>query len=98
MTHYEEDERVDGQPHLFAGLAWKYASAIRKERTTGLLDGWPTFPVESERPMAVARCGDFGYLSRTEWLWKTAYCFHKEGSRTAEEFVTHYLRMFWKAK
>lgn len=33
-----------------------------------------------------------------ERLWKAAYCFHAEGSRAAEEFVAHRLRMLLQGR
>jgi hypothetical protein len=99
MTHYEEDERVDGQPHLFAGLAWEVCQRDPQgeKPLVCLMDGQRSLWNLKDQWLSRA-VGILDIFHATEWLWKTAYCFHKEGSRTAEEFVTHYLRMFLEGK
>lgn len=99
MTQYHGKERWDGQPRLFAGLAWEAYSRDPEKRKTMvcLMDGQRSlWNVKQEwLPRAV---GILDIFHATEWLWKAAYCFHKQGSRQAEELVTHYLRMLLEGK
>ena len=99
MTHYEEDERVDGQPQLFTGLAWEICrrDPQGEKPLVCLMDGQRSLWNLKDQWLSRA-VGILDVFHATEWLWKAAYCFHKEGSRTAEEFVTHYLRMFLEGK
>jgi hypothetical protein len=99
MTYYRDDERIDGQPLLFASLAMQcYHRDPNKEKLLvclmdgqrslwGLKDSWLKRAV-----------GILDIFHAMEWLWKAAYCFYSEGSRQAEEFVTKYLRMFLEGK
>lgn len=99
MTTYRADEVHEGQPRLFAGIAWE---AAQRDPSLGqtvvcLMDGQRSLWAMKEQwlPRAVPVLDIFHVMER---LWKAAYCFHREGSRDAEEFVTHYLRMLLDGK
>lgn len=99
LTRYREGERWDGQPRLFSGLALE-ADRRDPEGTKPLvclMDGQRSLWNMKKQwlPRAV---GILDIFHVTEWLWKAAYCFHREGSREAEALVTHYLRMFLEGK
>lgn len=95
MTHYRDDDRVDGQSLLFANLAMQcYDRDPNQEKPfVCLIDGqrslWGLKDYWLKRAVGI-----LDIFHAMEWLWKAAYCFYSEGSRKAEEFVTDYLRRF----
>ena len=99
MTRYEDDERLEGQPQLFAGLAWEVSQRDPRadKPLVVLMDGQRSLWNAKDHWLSRA-VGILDIFHAAEWLWKSAYCFHKEGSRAAEQFVTHYLRMFLEGK
>ncbi len=54
------------------------------------------------RPSFEGACCDFvivlDLIHAIEYLWKAAYCFHKEGSREAEEWVNRHVRMILEGR
>lgn len=99
MTRYEEDERLEGQPQLFSGLAWEacHRNPHGDKPLVCLMDGQRSLWNMKDLWLSNA-VGILDIFHAAEWIWKAAYCFHKEGSRDAEEFVTHYLRMLLHGK
>lgn len=99
MTCYRGDERVDGQPKLFAKLAQEIRCRGQNVKAVVcLMDGQRSLWGLKNRLMGEIVIGILDIYHVTEWLWKAAYCFHPESSRSAEEFVTHYLRMLLEGK
>jgi hypothetical protein len=93
MTEVREGETINGRGCLFAKLAdtvWLRNHGGRKAMVC-LLDGeralWDMY--RQYFPEAVGILDIFHVLEK---LWLAAYCFHAEGSRAAEDFVTERLR------
>jgi len=99
MTTYHENEVHEGQPRLFAGLAQELAQRdpAHEQTVVCLMDGQRSLWGMQEEWLAraVPVLDIYHVLER---LWKAAYCFHQDGSRDAEDFVTHYLRMLLDGK
>ena len=99
MTRYHEGDRWDGQSRLFIALAHESQrrDPDRKLQTICLMDGQRSLWRKRNEWLRSA-VGILDIFHATEKLWKAAYCFHPQGSRKAEDFVTHYLRMFLEGK
>jgi hypothetical protein len=93
MTRFREEEVLDGQACCFARLAWMALARHGEGKTlVCLLDGQRSLWDLKESWFGRA-VGILDLLHVTERLWKTAHCLHAEGSRGAEDFVDHHLRM-----
>lgn len=99
MTNYVEGSRCDGKPRLFQGLAREAAARDpqAKKPLVCLMDGQRDLWLRKREWLGRA-IEILDIFHAIEYLWKAAYCFHGEGSRAAEEFVTHYLRMLLEGK
>jgi len=98
MTHFHEDEVVNGQEQCFAGLAWSAIQRAGKEKTlVCLMDGQTSLwnLKESWFPRAVGVLDIFHVLER---LWQVAHAFHGEGSQSASWQVTEHLRLLLEGK
>jgi hypothetical protein len=99
LTDYVDGERRDGQPALFSELAEqvRHRDPQRKKPLICLMDGQRSLWGMQREWLPRATCiVDIFHV--TEYLWNAAYCFHREGSRDAEEMVNHYLRMILEGK
>ena len=100
MTCYDDEgERQDGQPTLFEKLA---SEAIERNELglktlVCLMDGQRSLWNMQQQwfPEAVCIVDIFHVMEK---LWEIAYCFHKQGSRDAENYVTHLLEMLLTGK
>jgi hypothetical protein len=94
MTQVLEGDTINGKEMLFASLANEAGERDRggRKRLVCLLDGekalWEWY--REYLPEAVGILDLFHVLEK---LWLAAYCFHAEGSKAAEVFVTERLRM-----
>lgn len=99
LTNYYDGERRDGQPFLFANLA----AQVKQRNPSGtkplvcLMDGQRSLWHMQRKWLPRATCivDIFHVMER---IWNAAYCFHKEGSRDAENMVIHYLKMILEGK
>ena len=99
MTHYREEERLDGQPALFAELAAEINKRDpgQQKPLVCIMDGQLSlWRLQAEMFPRATCIVDIFHV--TEKLWAIAYCFHKQGSRAAEDLVTHYLKMLLEGK
>jgi len=99
LTNYQEGRRQDGQPSLFANLAAQVAQRDPQgsKPLVCLMDGQRSLWQMQRRWLARAVC-ILDIFHVIERLWQAAYCFHREGSRAAEEMVNHYLKMILEGK
>jgi hypothetical protein len=93
MTQVLEGDTINGKEMLFVSLANEASERDRgRKPLVCLLDGekalWEWY--REYLPEAVGILDLFHVLER---LWLAAYCFHAEGSKAAEAFVTERLRM-----
>jgi hypothetical protein len=99
MTRVAEGEPCNGRVALFAHLAAerRRRDPSEQKRTVCLFDGEPALGDEWLEWLGdtVGIRDIFHVLER---LWDAAYCFHAEGSREAEAFVTARLRMLLAGK
>jgi hypothetical protein len=99
LTQVLEGETINGKEMLFASLANEAGERDRGGRkpTVCLLDGekalWEWY--REYLPDAVGILDLFHVLEK---LWLAAYCFHAEGSKAAEAFVSERLRMLLEGK
>jgi hypothetical protein len=99
MTRLVAGEACNGRVALFAHLA---AERQRRDpsgqkRTVCLFDGEPALWDEWLEWLGDT-IGILDIFHVLERLWDAAYCFHAEGSREAEAFVTARLRMLLQGK
>lgn len=99
MTDHREGEIGEAQPRLFAGLAWEiYGRDPERSRPiVCLMDGQRSLWNVKEQWLRSAT-GILDIFHVMERLWKAAYCFHRESSQEAEQFVTHNLQMLLEGK
>ena len=99
MTRVLEGESCSGRQRLFAEMAIAVHQRDLKRNKTlvCLMDGEAAlWEVAGEwLPRAVGVLDLFHVLER---LWQVAHVFHREGSRQAEQFVTHHLRLLLEGK
>lgn len=99
MTDHREDESWEAQPRLFAGLAWEVyrRNSGHNRPVVCLMDGQRSLWSMKEQWLRRAT-GVLDIFHVMERLWKAAYCFHRESSPEAEQFVTHHLQMLLEGK
>lgn len=99
MTDYHKQKHLHGQPRIFAGLAWEvyHRDPDHKHPIVCLMDGQHSLWTMKDQWLRGAT-GILDIFHVMERLWQAAYCFHKAGSRQAEDFVTHYLQMLLEGK
>jgi hypothetical protein len=99
MTRTKEGNACTGRERVFVEAAIDLANRDPngKKPLVCLLDGEPGLWEMREKWMSRA-VGILDLFHVLEWLWRAAYCFHREQSPAAEEFVTHRLRMLLEGK
>jgi hypothetical protein len=99
MTRLVEGEPCNGRVALFAHLAAERQrrDPSEQKRTVCLFDGEPALWDEWLEWLGDT-VGILDLFHVLERLWDAAYCFHAEGSREAEGFVTARLRMLLEGK
>jgi hypothetical protein len=99
MTRVVEGEPCNGRVALFAHLAAERQrrDPPEQKRTVCLFDGEPALWDEWLEWLGDT-IGILDIFHVLERLWDAAYCFHAEGSREAEAFVTARLRMLLEGK
>ena len=99
MTRVLEGESCTGRERLFVemAIACHQRDSTRKKTLVCLMDGEAAlWEVQREwLPRAVGVLDLFHVLER---LWQVAHVFHREGSREAEQFVAHHLRLLLEGK
>ena len=99
MTRVSQDASCTGRERLFVemAIAAHQRDPTRNKTLVCLMDGEAAlWGVQHEwLPRAVGVLDLFHVLER---LWQAAHVFHREGSRQAEEFVTHHLRLLLEGK
>jgi hypothetical protein len=99
LTNYEDGERREGQPAVFASLAAQVEQRDpeRKKPLVCLMDGQRSLWNMQRKYLPRATCivDIFHVIER---VWSIAYLFHKEGSLVAEQMVNHYLKMMLEGK
>jgi hypothetical protein len=99
MTRVLEGESCTGRQRLFVemAIAAHERDPTHKKTLICLMDGEAAlWEVQGEwLPRAVGVLDLFHVLER---LWQAAHVFHREGSRQAEQFVTHHLRLLLEGK
>jgi hypothetical protein len=99
MTDYVEGERVNGQDKIFEEVASQIRARDPDSRKTliCLMDGqsslWERQAIHLPDAIPIL---DIFHVS--EKLWDAAYCFHKQNSAEADEFVEHYFRLLLNGK
>ena len=99
MTRVLEGEACNGRVALFARLAEerRRRDPSGDKPTVCLFDGEPALWGEWLEQLGDT-VGVLDIFHVLERLWDAAYCFHAEGSRQAEAFVTARLRMLLEGK
>jgi hypothetical protein len=99
MTRVVEGEPCNGRVALFAHLAAerRRRDPPEQKRTVCLFDGEPALWDEWLEWLGDT-VGILDIFHVLERLWDAAYCFHAEGSREAEAFVTARLRMLLEGR
>jgi hypothetical protein len=99
MTRVVEGEPCNGRVALFAHLAAERQrrDPSEQKRTVCLFDGEPALWDEWLEWLGDT-IGILDIFHVLERLWDAAYCFHAEGSREAEAFVTARLGMLFEGK
>lgn len=99
MTDYVEGERVNGQDKIFEEVASQVRLRDPDSRKTliCLMDGqcslWERQAIYLPDAVPIL---DIFHVS--EKLWDAAYCFHKQSSVEADEFVEYYFRLLLEGK
>lgn len=93
LTHEVDGKEVNGKEVIFDWLANEVQQRDPNERRTvvAIMDGETKLRELQELKIRRA-IGILDIWHVTEYLWKLAYCFHREGSDEAEAFVEIYLR------
>jgi hypothetical protein len=99
MTRVVEGEPCKGRVALFAHLAAqrRRRDPAARKRTVCLFDGEPAL-WDAWLEWLGDTVGILDVFHVLERVWGAAYCFHAEGSREAEAFVTARLRMLLEGK
>jgi hypothetical protein len=99
MTRTKEGDACTGRERVFVEAAVDLANRDPngKKPLVCLLDGEPGLWEMREKWMRRA-VGVLDLFHVLEWLWDAAYCFHREQSPEAEQFVTDRLRMLLEGK
>jgi hypothetical protein len=93
LTREVDGQEVNGKEVIFDWLASEVQERDPSERRTvvAIMDGETKLRELQELKIRRA-IGILDIWHVTEYLWKLAYCFHREGSDEAEAFVEIYLR------
>ena len=99
MTDYIEGERINGQDKVFQEVASQILSRDPESQKTliCLMDGqnslWDRQVLYLPNAIPIL---DIFHVS--EKLWEAAYCFHKQCSPEADQFVEHYLQLLLEGR
>lgn len=99
LTREVEGQEVNAKDVVFDWLAAELQERDPYEQRTvvAVMDG--ETKLRDLQELKVSRAiGILDIWHVTEYLWKLAYCFHREGSAEAEVFVQTYLRKLLKGK
>jgi hypothetical protein len=99
LTREVDGEEVNGKDVIFDWLAKEVQQRDPRERRTvvAVMDG--ETKLRDLQELTIQRAiGILDIWHVTEYLWKMAYCFHREGSGEAEAFVETYLRKLLQGK
>ena len=100
MTRQVEDIACNGRTTVFGAMSDEVRSRNRRGRKSVvcLLDGERALWEAKREWFGERVVGILDLFHVMERLWIAAYCFHREGSSEAEQFVTHRLRMLLEGK
>jgi hypothetical protein len=103
MTHMYEGEECNGKVLLFADLAQEVSRRAAEGMPLAcLMDGekalWEMVDEMLITQAGLKIVGILDIFHVLERLWAVAHCVHAEGSKEAEEFVEHRLRMLLEGK
>jgi len=95
MTHIDEGQEYNGRSLVYIGAAAElYKRDPQNQKPIVCVsDGEKALIDEVDEWLPPRTVHVLDIMHVLERLWLTAYCFHKERSREAEDFVDHYLRM-----
>ena len=99
LTRELDGKEVNGKDVIFDWLANEVQQRDPHERRTvvAVMDG--ETKLRDLQELKIARAiGILDIWHVTEYLWKLAYCFHREGSDEAKAFVETYLRKLLEGK
>jgi hypothetical protein len=99
LTREVDGKEVNGKEVIFDWLAKEVQQRDPHERRTvvAVMDG--ETKLRDLQELKIWRAiGILDIWHVTEYLWKLAYCFHREGSDEAEAFVETYLRKLLEGK
>ena len=99
LTREVEGKEVNAKEVIFDWLAKEVEQRDPHERRTvvAVMDG--ETKLRDLQELKIQRAiGILDIWHVTEYLWKVAYCFHREGSDEAEAFVETYLRKLLEGK
>jgi hypothetical protein len=99
LTRPIDGKQVNAKDVIFDWLAEEVRQRDPQERRTvvAIMDGETKLRELQEGKIGRA-IGILDIWHVTEYLWKLAYCFHREGSDEAEAFVETYLRKLLEGK
>ena len=100
MTREVDEVTCNGRTTVFAAMSEevKFRNRGRRKAVVCLLDGERALWEAKEEWFGEGVVGILDLFHVMERLWDSAYCFHAEGSRQAEAFVQHRLRMLLEGK
>jgi hypothetical protein len=100
LTLPGQEELANGKPRLFSQLAAEAQSRDGQQNKplVCLMDGERALWEVQRTWLPEKTIGILDLFHVMERLWIAAYCFHAEGSRQAEAFVTDRLRMLLEGK
>jgi hypothetical protein len=99
LTREVEGQEVNAKDVVFDWLAAELQQRDPHEHRTvvAVMDG--ETKLRDLQELKICRAiGILGIWHVTEYLWKLAYCFHREGSEAAEAFLETYLRKLLEGK
>ncbi len=99
LTRHVGDQEVNAKEVVFNWLAKEVRQRDPQEQRTvvAIMDG--ETKLRDLQELTIGRAtGILDIWHVTEYLWKLAYCFHREGSGAAEAFVETYLRKLLEGK
>jgi len=99
LTRQVEGQEVNGKDVIFDWLAEEVQQRDPQASRTvvAIMDGETKLRQLQEQKLGRA-VGILDIWHVTEYLWKLAYCFHREGSDEAKAFVETYLRKLLEGK
>jgi hypothetical protein len=100
MTHIEDGQTYNGRSLAFVGAAIELVQRDPQNQKpiVCVTDGEQALIDEVQQWLPSRTIHILDIMHVLERLWQAAYCFHAEGSRDAEQFVEHRLRMLLQGK